>query len=124
MSMNVALLRKAVDWAEEQAQLPYEQCAWDQDHFVIPGVVLGRECGTCYCVAGYIVHTVDGQVVDRFENSSMRSTVIVRAAELLGVEYYDVWSGEDSGALFDGSNSIEEVRLYAAELAERYGEEL
>lgn len=44
MSVNVPLLRKAVEWVEEQVALPESERVWDQSEW----------CGTYMCVAGFI----------------------------------------------------------------------
>jgi hypothetical protein len=73
-TVNIPLLRKAVEWAEAEAAKPPELCEWRQTYWVTPAseveaamwgiwadsrsaVEVGRapECGTCYCVAGYVV---------------------------------------------------------------------
>lgn len=56
--LNIPLLRKAVEWVEEQDAL--ENGQWDQSVFVA-----NPSCGTVYCVAGYV-----GQLMDsRFERT-------------------------------------------------------
>lgn len=117
---NVPLLRKAVEWAEAEAAKPPELCEWNQGSWVAPksretalrlgttyttsGLGKADECGTCFCIAGYVVDAVDGPThVDE---------IPARAAELLGI---DRFSGE--GHLFDSDNSIEDVRRIAEEIA-------
>jgi hypothetical protein len=75
--VNIPILRKAVEWAEAEAAKPYELCAWDQENWVIPGTAedakawgynepfvesIGKsaECGTCYCIAGFVLASTLG----------------------------------------------------------------
>ena len=72
LKVNIPLLRKAVEWVEQQEKLPEWAREWDQEHWVsekqwaqldhLAAVECGDEsaekyaphCGTAYCVAGYI----------------------------------------------------------------------
>lgn len=44
---NIALLRKAIEWAEEQQDSGTN--LWDQNIWLSK-----RDCGTSYCIAGYM----------------------------------------------------------------------
>ena len=128
--VNVPLLRKALEWAEAEAAKPEGLCEWDQvrldpssgperagwlrptnsleqAHVVANNIVARMHkdpaCGTCYCIAGWVVYEVDGQVDLK--------TVEKRARELLGL------TGTQSIRLFGGGNSIQDVRRIAEHLA-------
>lgn len=111
--VNVPLLRKAVEWAEAEAAKPYGN--WYQvDTVVLPEerVLYGlgtAGCGTAYCVAGFIAATVTG--LDNPYDSPEVDTVCDFAAKAIGVERYKAW------ALWDMTNSIEDVRRIAEEIA-------
>lgn len=115
--VNIPLLRKAVEWVEEEAQKPLIDRRWYQDDWVrrpdqradditnqvaaeCDAVarfefdferveeVLAEHCGTAYCVAGYI-----GQMLDkRYEKSTVVDGVHVSvfAADALGIQYETV----------------------------------
>ncbi len=109
MTVNIPLLRKAVEWAEAEAEKPPALCEWEQTVYVLPPErfeLYGRspECGTCYCIAGYIAAQADGPVVDE-------DTAGNRAQELLGISDFQ------SDLLFDGCNNIEDVRRIAEQIA-------
>ena len=120
---NIPLLRKAVEWAESEALKPAELREWDQRQWVIPTSAddpnaedakwhaevtaeLRREkapeCGTCYCIAGFVASQV-GPV--------KASTAAAIASERLGL------TADASYKLFAATNSIEDVRRIAEEIA-------
>lgn len=131
---NIPLLRKAVEWVEEQDKLPMIDCRWLQGEYVVSpervarlmvrSTVGGRlrasewewaakqllpHCGTGYCVAGYI-----GQLLEpRYRNTDIVAGVHVGefAQKQLGI------TDDQAEALFDGSNKAETVRLIAQEIA-------
>lgn len=115
--VNIPLLRKAVEWAEAEAAKPPELCEWRQVFWVsareytpawgawVSSMPAEKdpECGTCYCIAGYVVATEVGPTPH---------DVPALAASLLGLTEYE------AGPLFSASNSIEDVRRIAEEIAE------
>lgn len=119
--VNIPLLRKAVEWAEAEAAKPPELCEWQQSMWITPrgdepfsvpkyiGTLTtsqrgrSRECGTCFCVAGFVQFQADGIVTE---------DVADRAAELLGL------SGDaQTHPLFTAFNTIADVRRIAESLA-------
>lgn len=113
MSVNIPLLRKAVEWAEAEAAKPDQtQCEWYQRQWVIPAADIGRACGTCYCIAGYVA-LVSGIEVDCMAEEN--------AAALLGINprLHNSFEG-----LFAVDNTIEDVRRIADEIAAGAGERL
>lgn len=117
---NLPLLRKAVEWAESEARKPIEQSEWCQEFFAVLGRRIGRDCGTAYCIAGYVAEQAG---LPSFDSS-------VTAMNLLGIELEDAWGNFDwdertgHHGLFAASNSIEDVREIAEQIARKYGEEL
>lgn len=101
-TINIPLLRKAVEWAEAEAALPVAQSAWFQPGVVTPGEQIGRSCGTAYCIAGYIAMIETGEVRPGIEAVSIA---------------FDALGTEDVGGLFWADNTIEQVREYAEALA-------
>lgn len=118
--VNIPLLRKAVEWVEAEAAKPPELCEWYQPEIrVTPeeraaevewgwGVDLKRapECGTCYCIAGYVVALEQPAAFDSHGEGSLCDL----ANDLLGL-------GRSSHRLFAMNNNIEDVRRIAEELA-------
>lgn len=123
--VNIPLLRKAVEWAEAEAQKPRELREWEQDRFFIPAsnndpnVVAVRpglaerereqygkaaECGTCYCIAGYVAQVTSD------------APLVYREVEGLAVEALGITEGQGM-RLFDACNRIEDVRRIAEDIA-------
>lgn len=106
-NVNVPLLRKAVEWAEAEAARPVDECRWDQTTWVSH-----TECGTSYCIAGYVAQLVDPRftyhdnVIEDGEDETSASV----AEKALGLSGSMV-------VLFRGSNSIADVRAIAEAIA-------
>lgn len=134
--LNIPLLRKAVEWAEAEDKKPPQESEWDQlgwmmtpdqraflhgqDEYAEENQTSYKACGTSYCIAGWICYAAGDEFDEESADRMMHRNVIVdgklvpiaeRAAELLGL------SSNDSQALFFASNSIEDVRRCAEELA-------
>jgi hypothetical protein len=118
LQVNIPLLRKAVEWAEAEAAKPFELSEWEQRYYVLtkadaedyPDLSWGRlraskapECGTCYCIAGYVAATTTGDE----EPLDPEWTAI----SALGLTEHQ------AEALFGASNTIEDVRCIAEEIA-------
>lgn len=115
-TVNIPLLRKAVEWAEAEAAKPPELCEWDQGAYrwVNPWMygMKSRECGTCYCIAGYVTSLVN----EDFANGGAVPDPAEIAADALGIERFN--GTADAGAhLFSDDNSIEDVRRIAEQIA-------
>jgi hypothetical protein len=134
--LNIDVLREAVEWVEFQDSLPVEKRSWYQGDWVAaPSThasyiyidykkdVNPADCGSAYCVAGYIgqahdkrykqTATVDGKHVSEF------------ATEVLGID--KTWWEDDEGHyfdLFDGDNSADDIRHIAEMIAEQHGTSL
>lgn len=123
MTPNVPLLRKAVEWVEEQEQLDWEDenRVWWQKTYVVAKAVLTSvrngtvgqlsqqaiDCQTVYCVAGKICVDLYGvDVVRRMEPHQISNT----ARRELGIGY------DQANELFYGSNNAEDIR----ELCEQF----
>jgi hypothetical protein len=114
--VNIPLLRKAVEWAEAEAAKPEAQCEWWQGEFQVPAMALGRDCDTCYCIAGWVLHTAANKPDIEFSHADA-------AGNLLGIDGYRHLEDADHG-LFHPANSIEDVRRIAEEIAASAGERL
>ncbi len=134
-TVNIPLLRKAVEWVEEQDKLPEIDREWLQasyqvdpiahSHFLVTDIPtpsweraavqeqLIPHCGTAYCVAGYV-----GQLVDeRYKHVQQIGDVHVSAVAIKALGLTDV----QAKMLFHGTNDAERIR----ELAELFaGEKL
>jgi hypothetical protein len=99
--VNIPLLRKAVEWAEAEAAKPQRTSAWYQPGVIENAEDIGRDCGTCYCLAGFIAATVTGE--------EWPDDPIGVALDALG--------GASIGGLFSATNSIQDVRRIAEDLA-------
>ena len=120
--VNIPLLRKAVEWAEAEAAKPPELCEWVQAWWrTAPdasegswewrvrngrhrwdAVARSHECGTTYCIAGYIAEQVAGRVESGWSQI---------AQEALGIHALA------ASRLFDAVNTIQDVRRIAEEIA-------
>lgn len=125
-NVNIPLLRKAVEWAEAEAAKPAELREWEQNWWVLTPEERQRrreapysaeygdteraayykapECGTSYCIAGYVA-AQQGCTEHGFNVAAV-------AADALGI---DLAVAESS--LFEGGNTIEDVRRIAESLA-------
>lgn len=125
MTPNIPLLRKAVEWAEAEALKDPTESEWIQDFWRTTPQdyteTYGEtRCGTAYCIAGYMCQisglswvTSDDVLVDG--EPTFAGTV---AARLLGLPW------ERARDLFQGYNTIEDVRRIANEIAAEAGERL
>jgi len=120
-TVNIPLLRKAVEWAEAEAAKPPELCEWVQGTWVAPadesqdrlgwGKGYGytsaygkaESCGTCFCIAGYTTAMTVGLIaVWAIEDEARaRLGLTERQAE----------------RLFDADNDIAAVRRIAEDIA-------
>jgi hypothetical protein len=114
---NLPLLRKAVEWAESEARKPEAESEWFQGWFVSRGEHVSRSCETAYCIAGYAVYISDFNV-------EQVGSPDESARELLGIDWDDAWNRGLGFGLFAASNTIEDVRRIAGNIAKKYGEEL
>ena len=128
--VNIPLLRKAVEWVEEQAQKPDIDREWFQPNYVCtptPRAFLmlrqtgwdhaslenlnqvAAHCGTAYCVAGYI-----GMISDpRYAEAEVVDDVHVSdfATAELGI------TRSQAGDLFSGANTAADIRTAAERIA-------
>jgi hypothetical protein len=98
LNPDVPLLRKLVEWVEEQDKLPPEQKEWNQGEWIDRFAV----CGTAYCSAGYI-----GQMLDeRYKlNPYVMGIHVSRFAAInLGL------NSRQASCLFNGANSAAAIR--------------
>lgn len=101
---NIELLEKTMQFIKDNPE-KHDQHTW---------------CGTAQCFAGWAVHLQGGRVVD--EESAIvevgwhRDHVQDVAESLLGLD------GWESGALFAGGNTLEELELMVKDLVN--GDEL
>lgn len=117
---NIPLLRKAVEWAEAEAAKTDGTGLWNQGDWISK-----TTCGTSYCIAGYAVTLAYGPVEVSEGDGILRLPGEQRwldwesfGAKTLGLTY------DEAGNLFDGNNSIADVRRAAEEIAARAGERL
>ena len=123
LTPNIPLLRKMVEWVEEQAQLTENREWYQADWIVAPSEYLGLAdeaenwCGTACCVAGKVA-LMDGWKPAFFSGLATTVTkdgeyreVKEVAAELLGIPDYGVHP------LFDGNNTAADIRRIAEEIA-------
>jgi hypothetical protein len=124
---DIPLLRKAVEWVEEQEQLLPIDREWDQEHYQMTSihhamVLLGgiptqlrylyqvaAHCGSTYCVAGYI-----GQMLD----ARYRDTTVVEGVHVAEFAMEQLRLTPIQGrSLFAANNSAADVRQIAENIA-------
>ena len=141
-TLDIDRLREAVEWAEREHErdMQGKTSKWEQDHWIMAEVgnairvtadgerkrVLNIACGSTGCIAGNVcagerdTFIVDdwhdyGRRVDAEEvlprGSKEPVFISDRARDLLGI--FD----DEADRLFDGSNSISDVRDIATEIA-------
>lgn len=127
--VNIPALRKAVEFAEAEAAKPREFSRWYQGAWVITETELesfgkAAECGTCFCIAGFTASenlepgewiTSDGEIMDA--DGHKVDEVCDRAEQVLRINP-TIWDENgNSEDLFDGGNTIEDVRRIAETIA-------
>jgi hypothetical protein len=128
-NVNVALLRKGVEWVEEQNTLPWADRVWNQNYWMIdaeeaepaPKETDAKQgevknfCGTCYCFAGNVAAWDGYRVYSEGMAKNPRTGESVDpesyAIERLGITNPQAW------ALFDEENTAEDIRRIAEEIA-------
>jgi hypothetical protein len=125
-NVNIPLLRKAVEWAEAEAAKPWELSEWNQSMWAMPASALVRyhdgakkapECGTCYCIAGFVssLHAAevraDGDCADLLDADGFVIEEDEYAQNALGL------TERQANTLFRASNTIEDVRRIAESIA-------
>lgn len=101
--VNVPLLRKAVEWVEEQDAIPGG--SWDQSVYVSTYA----PCGTVYCVAGYVGQLTDPRFKDTEQVNGLHVETV--ASKALGLTEFQ------ARELFDEDNSAPDVRRIAERIA-------
>lgn len=127
--VNIPLLRKAVEWAETEATLGRDNRGrplghWYQGEWVLDWNRFLEEsmqpatCGTTYCIAGYVGQLLNEQLrtsqwlTKPMPDGGFQSIHVSEfAQEALGL------TDEQANRLFRGSNSVEDVRRIAEEIA-------
>lgn len=131
---DIPLLRKVVEWVEEQEQLDEDDRSWLQNTWArrYPSET-ENECGTAFCVAGKVVNdagfvflwgydpkdpdTEEDLVAQGFAtycfNSKTNQIMFIRdaAAELLGIDSYD------ADQLFAYYNDAADIRRICERIA-------
>lgn len=112
--MNIPLLRKMVEWVEEQELLTegreWSQRFWFSDRSWDQGF-----CDTAFCMAGKLVID-DGWLPSddhgpTIHKDGQDAYIGAVAANLLELEFSDAWG------LFSPSNTAADIRLIAEEIA-------
>lgn len=121
---DIPLLRKAVEWVEEQDKRPFDQREWDQNAWKRRPQA---GCGTAYCVAGYIAEVVDGKkmvqhdCVDMDEGTTLDQRRRGFDPDLVHVSNYARWrlglTQAQANSLFAGSNTAADIRRLAEDFA-------
>lgn len=125
--VNIPLLRKAVEWAEAEAAKPETESAWDQGNWVRTPVERLKqmssearqeyaECGTTYCIAGYVTAGIQGMQFDDGYTEDGEHIAVV-AADLLGIAPPEDCISPEPGHLFHMWNDAAEVRRIAEDIA-------
>jgi len=119
-TVNVPLLRKAVEWVEEQVELDgwgqWDQSAWlVTEDFRIHELDHEPGCGTAYCVAGYVGQLVNPAYLEDAWGGTVVGAPGARhvsdvAREALGL------TPMQADMLFESTNGVDRIR----ELAEGF----
>lgn len=112
MTVNIEMLRKAVQFVETEDAKPRSQSLWDQELWYGE-----TECGTTMCVAGFVVEQtlrpgerIVGSLIYSSDNTLM-SYVADRAQMELGLDTHE------ADSLFYSLNDANDIRMFAEELA-------
>lgn len=121
---DIPLLRKVVEWAEEEAAKPPAESRWYQSNWATE-----LSCGTAFCIAGKVVsdaYAGRAELVpvhalsDAFELrlGGVRLNWHEQGRDLLGLD------DDQAYRLFDEHNTIADVRALAEEIAAAAGDRL
>lgn len=133
---NIPLLRKTVEWVEEQAALPKHKSRWRQStwfhlwrlrptkaHREAGEVIAdGYTCRTRYCFAGKVVadagwepewySTYENDLEAEYVTKDGQRMEVMEAAKLeLGLSAHGAWS------LFHATNTAKDIRRIAEQIA-------
>lgn len=128
-NLNIPLLRKGVEWVEEQEALPVMTRQWMQDMWVTSeedrvACLTGETgCGTAYCLAGWVAMQKYPELAEIdfawVNGKYLRSSDV--AAEELGLPGYGVAPEQYETSclhkLFSPHNTAADIRRIAEELA-------
>lgn len=126
--VNIPLLRKGVEWVEEQASLSDSQSQWIQNSWVTPESDRVEQydaasgCGSAYCFAGWVAAQRYPELADQataFVNGQRLWSEDVAANELGLPNPYEARAFWKDGmpSLFHPRNTSEDIRRIAEELA-------
>lgn len=120
MTINVPLLRKTVEWVEEQEKLDpltNPERIWNQQHWYWEqsfGCELDNwSCNSVMCIAGKIA--IDAGWEPEGESMMSRDDLMLPAAHIASLELG--LSNSQATRLFDGDNNAESIRRIAEEIA-------
>lgn len=127
---NIPLLRKVVEWAESEEQLELdEKRKWNQAHWFIDYQLSSADeyqidCGTAFCIAGYVAIQLEGWRPDMSRDEAVThncrdprtgqvKTIAAVALTALGLDdgertYHDLFEPYNTAA------RIREIAEYAA----------
>lgn len=118
-TVNIPLLRKAVEWAEAEAAKPEGESEWYQGFWLSTPI---GDCGTAYCIAGWVAQHVDPRYALRSAADGVHACDI--AGDALGLPnpepswvHMGLTGRHAMQPLFSGGNSIEDVRRIAESIA-------
>lgn len=130
-TVDIPLLRKGLEWVEEQEALPVERRRWNQGQYVVswrffldtrltrrafdaaatqPETAALLDCGTACCFAGYIAQEAEPGFTEKsieYQNTYARD---------VAVDHLGITDGQ-ARSLFDGDNSAAAVRRICEEIA-------
>lgn len=133
-TVNIPLLRKAVEWAEAEAAKPWATRQWyqplwaaeaslvspsldDLESGISARATKAADCGTCYCIAGFVTSLAAADeraglgYVAQYGDDGEMLVPKEYATQALGL------NRQQAVRLFDANNDIEDVRRIAESIA-------
>ena len=123
-TLNIELLRNAVEWVEAQDKLDTSIREWNQGYWLQRQFAEGEWCGTGMCLAGYIGYSTDErfrleETIEDLGWYNMRGDdslhVSDYARDALGI------TEDEAERLFSANNSAWRIRAVASDIAESRG---
>lgn len=123
-TVNIPLLRKAVEWVEAEEARPYREREWNQATWYLERSDTAQAegwCGTACCVAGWVGLNSPDVAMERDEEGELTNRVTYHGGHSVHVaDYARMQLGltdAEADELFAGANAAADIRRIAEEIA-------
>lgn len=117
---DIPLLRKHLEWVEEQSKLPSKESSWRQSLWYTSQVEDGVTCGSFRCFAGNVAYEAGAEFIQPLGHSIVHSLLTPDGKEELVSDFAAKRLGINSfaeTALFDSRNGVVGIRQICEAIA-------